>query len=945
MEQSAQNMFDFQNMCFVCGEKLDRKHKKVSTVPNDTTSKDRFINLCERNGDENSQKVLERIGSVHSLVGVRAAYHKLCYDRLAQILYPAKSKKISKDYEAALQNVFEFIEESDKHHYTLHDFKEIMKDQFPTHNVLYTALKKRFGKEIQIETARGKDANIFFKKAGIAEICADWHYDQNNISNGAKKTILKVAADILKKEIMTHKYENKAYPPASQFLHKVSDDVPSLLSNFLNDLMYNEENHENENLVKRDAIAHSIITCLRPITFISSLQLAVGTYIYRKTGSKLIVQLLSKLGFSASYNRVQLYEASTIMDPSKFSVSDAFVQFVFDNTDHNVNTLDGRETFHCLGGIAVYTPGCNVSYTGNTKKLGKMPSASTLAKQKQIKTIPFSPRMQGGLRDIKYKSTHSLDLPTQSLIPQHFGAYLWAKFFRISQLPSWKGFMEIISNEGDFSVSHVNCLPFINEPPSNPTTLHTSLHYALQETKNLAQATCFVTYDQPLYLKARTIVAQLEISNPKFRNVVIRLGGFHMLMSYLGAIGYTMAGSGLEDLWSVMYAAQSVKKMISGHAFARALRAHILTFTSLGIIICEKITDEMEDMKNEGTDAKERHLNYEKMKEKMIRLFTNWPNNAPQLGELDCNDSVIKLSEEFTKYLTKIAEASPTAKLWTQYIQAVSIALQFVEAERLGNWSLHLQSVRSMLPLFHASGHFAYAKSAQIYLQDMVDLEFTMDPIEYSKFATEGYFTIRRSNKAWSGVWSDMTIEQTLNRFFGTDLKHGRGVTPSVVARYLLGMPAAFDVMNNLEEVLNISSKSSEQHVDLSASRIQRDDTDISKLLIWLGEHRPFDQRSCLLSLSTGFIGNPEINCHKAFEFGNKGMMTMINKNAEFSLTKLYKVQNLTQAKSIHISEKFSSIDPLMLFQRISMIIQGDQVKMREAFKYELSPYPLSLFD
>ena len=49
----------------------------------------------------------------------------------------------------------------------------------------------------------------------------------------------------------------------------------------------------------------------------------------------------------------------------------------------------------------------------------------------------------------------------------------------------------------------------------------------------------------------------------------------------------------------------------------------------------------------------------------------------------------------------------------------------------------------------------------------------------------EGYFTIHRTDKAWSGVWSDMVIEQTLNQFFGIDLKHGRGVTPSVVSRYL----------------------------------------------------------------------------------------------------------------------------------------------------------------
>lgn len=86
----------------------------------------------------------------------------------------------------------------------------------------------------------------------------------------------------------------------------------------------------------------------------------------------------------------------------------------------------------------------------------------------------------------------------------------------------------------------------------------------------------------------------------------------------------------------------------------------------------------------------------------------------------------------------------------------------------------------------------------------MANLEMVMDPIQFDKFTKDGYFTIRRSDKAWSGVWSDMVIEQTLNRFFGTDLRHGRGVTPSVVARYLLAMPSAFNLMECLENYCDI---------------------------------------------------------------------------------------------------------------------------------------------
>ena len=34
-----------------------------------------------------------------------------------------------------------------------------------------------------------------------------------------------------------------------------------------------------------------------------------------------------------------------------------FVQYVADNVDHNLRTLDGNDTFHWMGLIATITPG------------------------------------------------------------------------------------------------------------------------------------------------------------------------------------------------------------------------------------------------------------------------------------------------------------------------------------------------------------------------------------------------------------------------------------------------------------------------------------------------------------------------------------------------------------------------------------------------------------
>lgn len=42
----------------------------------------------------------------------------------------------------------------------------------------------------------------------------------------------------------------------------------------------------------------------------------------------------------------------------------------------------------------------------------------------------------------------------------------------------------------------------------------------------------------------------------------------------MGAAGFILSGSGLEDFWSKMYAPVTVGHMIAGHPYSRAARAH-----------------------------------------------------------------------------------------------------------------------------------------------------------------------------------------------------------------------------------------------------------------------------------------------------------------------------------------------------------------------------------
>ena len=87
-----------------------------------------------------------------------------------------------------------------------------------------------------------------------------------------------------------------------------------------------------------------------------------------------------------------------------------------------------------------------------------------------------------------------------------------------------------------------------------------------------------VTFDQPLYL---ITVEILEHHKSELKSLFIRIGGFHTAMAFMGAIGTIIADSGLEDIWDTVYAPNTAEHMQTGHDYARALRAHILSSAAI----------------------------------------------------------------------------------------------------------------------------------------------------------------------------------------------------------------------------------------------------------------------------------------------------------------------------------------------------------------------------
>lgn len=88
-------------------------------------------------------------------------------------------------------------------------------------------------------------------------------------------------------------------------------------------------------------------------------------------------------------------------------------------------------------------------------------------------------------------------------------------------------------------------MPLIDMSPADPDTMMTAMVEAQKLTKQCGQQITVFTNDQQLY---KVAVNVMWVYPEKFSLFIPRLGGMHMLMSFVGCVGILMDNSRLEDV-------------------------------------------------------------------------------------------------------------------------------------------------------------------------------------------------------------------------------------------------------------------------------------------------------------------------------------------------------------------------------------------------------------
>ena len=423
-----------------------------------------------------------------------------------------------------------------------------------------------------------------------------------------------------------------------------------------------------------------------------------------------------------------------------------------------------------------------------------------------------------------------------------------------------------------------------------------------------------------------------------------------MEMSFLGSNGHLMAGSGINDLFEMIYARKAVEQILSGKAISRAVRAHLLLDAVLnGLLLsksknvplpCSAGVEQDEAKSPDKTPCTNSDL---KAAESLYDVLVAMTKDAEEVA----NDEAIARIQAIRDGHVETLAKDPTASLWIQYLDTIRILRNFITAERLGNWYLHLETVSEMLPYLASSGHALYAKTANIYLSSMTNLP-NDHPAVHQHFV-EGLHVARRSDRAWAGLSTDLIIEQVLMRSMKTSggLTRGRGMTEQQRLTLLLAMPACAEVNRAMQELSGAKYSTNEQNKETGKSRQRLDMKDTHTLLFTMSERNPFAESTSLRNIMTGVNATGDVDVCRAKEIGQKIMDSMSGiPVAQYTVKRSDQVTTLQSKSSVRVDGHPIHVDPELLFQSLIVASNANAIDDRKSiFRFELCSYPSALFD
>ena len=897
------------------------------------------------------------------LIAKEFHYHRSCYRNLTS----KTSTRINKNgddviREECFEDIVSYVQYyviNEGHVIKITDLTNLYKNMQMDKNIPVSGVENRFLKARLVNRFKEK-LEFFQKKNGVTEIL---YSDlpptkEKHLTTHIEK--VHNAASEVRKEILQCRSPFSSWPPPAHEVRQSRAVIPELLEVLLKGLF---SDGSNSGRVKRkvNSIGQDIMFAATNGKLKTVKHIQLGIVLKRKTGSKDMIRCLNRLGHCLSYCellRIETYVAETesnrqyqLYIPNNVQPSQ-FVTFVFDNCDHNPESLKGL-SMHCTNGIIIQRVSninqvtnaeTNIVVPAETRRRSFQPIHSEITPYYQPKDRPAPPLLPDV--EIDKNILGNMMSKTADLIWM-LARYQSVQLLQSQEVPSWTGFYQEVTNQNDHPPNLISFLPAINQSPTQFSTVQEVLMKTKKKMNLLGLPSTDVVFDHAINTKALEVLNNPV--NEEMRSVInLRMGGFHACCILLAVIGKRFGSAGLRDILveTVLVGPGTVESMLRGKHYNHGMRVVKTIYEALLRLKFESFQEWMEirgnweELSNFMNSGQLRNLIESRIRENMeatSEIFTVINQYYCEFEEEIHNNTFV-----------------PTARFWQSYIDIVQALLDYVKSFRLGDWDLQLSSMERLLIWFHAYDRINYARHFTYCWASLTNLHES-HPTIYEEFKC-GNFTVKRSPGNFNMIPPDQVIEQTVNR----EQKGAGGIIGSTtstgcVQRWILSSHVAAAWCADFKESIGFKRVESGSK-DLRCARKKFDEKSVQACYQTIEQwNNPFQPQENLIVLSSGVVASEEVqkDLLQAKEVGQTRLNQFLNEriiegNVEFNATitknALRTFDSSTQKKRCKVKDTTVAIkSDRETFGRLLIIQQVRGIDLEEVLQYELSPLPLSI--
>lgn len=353
-------------------------------------------------------------------------------------------------------------------------------------------LLEYYGDNIIISNEKGK-SNIVTMRETANEILRSYHEKTKYCDIELQKIqLIKAAAKIIRSDVKFLKTTTvDEYPSLNDLMEESAlQYIPKSLKLLLSKLFSGKDTS-----VKIGAVGQTIMQAIRPRALLCPLQIGLSVQLYHNYRSRYLIDILYNLEFCSSYSEVIKFERNAAVSGNCVffnAAENTTLLLAADNVDHNICTVDGKNTFHGMGMIIAVTPKNNIYPTVKRRVVGDI-DIKNLAK---VDIVQYK-QANNMLKDISF-----CKLPT--ILPnvlQNKLSLLWQIPTSERPGPNWSRAMQIIHSKSDDSYpgkSSISFLPIIDMAAGDMTCIYSTLTY-LNKVAHEQNVPCIITFDQPLF--------------------------------------------------------------------------------------------------------------------------------------------------------------------------------------------------------------------------------------------------------------------------------------------------------------------------------------------------------------------------------------------------------------------------------------------------------------